>query len=429
MNAAVGVGGSASSEPMRIAFVSYEYAGISQGGGIATYVRNAAAMLTARGHAVEVFTSSEGGVVNGRTDTGVQLWAVDGRREAFAQAVLPVFLARHRELPFEVVEGAEYGADLEAVQSALPGLPRVVKLATASYQINAINDTYLTPASKLRFLAGGLRRGQWPRPFWGRYDAATDAERAMTLSADVVTSPSAALLDATRLRWPIGPGRSYIVPYVFQARQELLSLSPNRPSSLVTFIGKLEVRKGVLELARAIPSILRAVPDARFRFVGRTLLHPGTREPLDFAVRRLAGKAAADRIEFTGAVPYDRIPELLADTAVGVFPSYWEAFGFVCLEAMAAGCGVVGSSAGGMSEIIDHGRNGLLVPPRSPRAIANAVIALLEDPAQRARMGEAARAHVLAAYSEAAIGPLQEESYRRAIEQARGRASTMIRDR
>ena len=74
-----------------------------------------------------------------------------------------------------------------------------------------------------------------------------------------------------------------------------------------------------------------------------------------------------------------------------------------------------------MAEMIEHGRTGLLVPPRRPRAIADAVIALLRDPAQRARMGEAARAHVLATYSEAAIGPLQEAAYRRAIERARGR--------
>lgn len=406
---------------MRIAFVSYEYAGIRDGGGIGTYVRNAAAMLAARGHAVEVFTSAEGGVTSGRTEGGVQIFSVEGPRADFARAVLPAFLARHRVLPFDVVESAEYGADIAAVQESVPDLPRVVKLATASYQIGAINDAYVSLAAKVRFLAGALRRGQWPRPFWGRYDPASDPERAVTLAADVVTSPSAALLEATRRCWPIDASRSSVVPYVFQARSELLSLAPSRPSPLVTFIGKLEVRKGVLELAQAIPRILGAVPDARFRFVGRPLPHPATREPLDLAIRRLAGAAAAGRIEFTGAVPYDRIPATLADTAVGVFPSYWEAFGFVCLEAMAAGCGVVGSSAGGMAEIIEHGRTGLLVPPRSPRAVADAVIALLRDPVLRARMGEAARAHVLATYSEAAIGPLQEAAYRRAIERARGR--------
>jgi glycosyltransferase involved in cell wall biosynthesis len=180
------------------------------------------------------------------------------------------------------------------------------------------------------------------------------------------------------------------------------------------FLGRLEVRKGVLELARAIPIILDQAPHTVFRFVGRSLPHPGTNEDLKAVLDRELG-ASARAVEFIDEIPYDRVAMAFADTDILVFPSAWENFPNVCLEAMAAARGVVGSSAGGMAEIIEDGQTGLLVPPRTPKAIAAAVIRLLEDPERRIAMGRAARTHVATAYSPEVIAPLQEASYRRAI--------------
>ena len=86
---------------------------------------------------------------------------------------------------------------------------------------------------------------------------------------------------------------------------------------------------------------------------------------------------------------------------------------------MAAARGVIGSSAGGMTEIIDHGRTGLLIPPRDPNLIAAAILELLRDPTRRIAMGAAARAHVTTAFAPDVIAPLQEASYVRAIAQSR----------
>ena len=94
-----------------------------------------------------------------------------------------------------------------------------------------------------------------------------------------------------------------------------------------------------------------------------------------------------------------------------VFPSVWENFPYVCLEAMAAGRGVIASSGGGMAEIIDDGRTGRLVEPRDPRGLADAMLEMLADPAGRIAMGKKARAHIGVAYSSKVIGPLQEASY------------------
>ena len=95
---------------LRVAFISYEYAGLAKGGGIGTYVRNAAAMLAGRGHDVEVFTEGEPGVTDAES---VRVHTVaTASREAFAAWPSSPSLARAiARIPFDVVEAAEYGAD------------------------------------------------------------------------------------------------------------------------------------------------------------------------------------------------------------------------------------------------------------------------------------------------------------------------------
>ena len=406
---------------MRIAFVSREYAGVGTGGGIGTYVRNAAQMLAERGHDVEVFT--EGQPEGTRSEAGITVHVVDCHATRFATAIVPQFEAAHRAHPFDVVESAEYGADGAIVFERFPEIARVVKLHTASFQLGAMNDAYRTFANKARFILGALKRGRIPKPFWGRYSQTNDPECRLTLMADEITAPSAAILTWTGQVWPMDADKLSVIPNVYVPQPAMLAASPDNRMPLVTFVGKLEARKGVIELAKAIPLILRVVPGARFRFVGRALPHPVTGQPLDEVIKALAGPVASARIEFTGGVDYSEIAGHLTESAVAVFPSYWENYGYVCLEAMAAGCGVVASSTGGMAELVSDKETGLVAPPKDPPAIAKAVIALLADPAASAAMGAKARSSVIECYSNDAIGPLQEASYRRAILSARSRQS------
>ena len=145
-------------------------------------------------------------------------------------------------------------------------------------------------------------------------------ERAFTLRADEVTAPSQSLLEMLRERWGLDADPIAHVPNVFVPPPALLDVPPKTATHRVTFVGKLEVRKGVLELAEAIPHVLAAYPAARFRFLGRSLPHPNTGEDLKAHMqRRLGGQTAA--VEFIDAVPYDAIPSYYADTDVCAFPS------------------------------------------------------------------------------------------------------------
>ncbi len=102
----------------------------------------------------------------------------------------------------------------------------------------------------------------------------------------------------------------------------------------------------------------------------------------------------ADRITFTGAVPYERVPAELAKLDIYAALSRQESFGVAVLEAGAAGRPVVVSDAGGLPEVVQNGVTGLVVPRENPVAAADALLRLVTDPSQRIIMGEAGRRHV-----------------------------------
>lgn len=404
---------------MRIALVSYEYAGHANGGGIGTYVRGAAAMLAGRGHDVEVFTSGEGSASE-LASRRLLVHSVCTTRTDFPQAIVPVFAQRNAVEGFDVIEGPEFGADAAAIASAFPEIALVVKLHAPRFTIDASNAHYVNWRRRGRYFLGALRRGRLPDNPW-QYRIEIDNERTHALDADEIVANSHATAELVGNIWGLPRHRLAVVPLIFEPAPRLLAIDPESRTNTVLFLGRIEVRKGVLELAKAVSTVARQMTDVRFRFVGRSLPHPADGVPLSEHIKRAVGQHAP--VEIVDGIPYEMVPLELARADICVFPSDWEASGFVCLEAMAAARGVIGSSAGGMAEIIEHGRSGLLVPPRNPRAIADAILTLLRDPERRIAMGRAAREHVLSAYSPDVIAPLQEASYVRAMERARAQST------
>lgn len=111
-----------------------------------------------------------------------------------------------------------------------------------------------------------------------------------------------------------------------------------------------------------------------------------------FAARGLA----PDRLAFLGERTSDEMPAVYADADLLVWPAINEAYGFVFLEAQAAGLPVVGARRGGVPEIVRDGETGLLAAEGDAAGFAAAVARLLADPAARERLGAAAAAHIAA---------------------------------
>jgi glycosyltransferase involved in cell wall biosynthesis len=159
-------------------------------------------------------------------------------------------------------------------------------------------------------------------------------------------------------------------------------------TQLVGCVARLEPEKGQPTLLEAWPLVLERVPEARLLIVGEG----SRRDALEVQARALGllgadcegdacvgtlGARPGAKVVFTGR--RDDVPSVTAALDVAVLPSYREALGLVVLEAMALGRPVVASAVGGIPEMIDDERTGLLVPPRDPQALAAAIVRLLTD--------------------------------------------------
>lgn len=409
---------------MRIAFVSHEFPPDTGGGGIGTYLEQITRMLAERGHDVTVFAGARGETATSHaTPAGVEVHrvpAADGI--SFREAVVPPLSRAHAARPFDVAEGNDFDASLLAVRKALPRLPCVVKLHTPRFAIDELHHRAPTFGQRLRMHLGAWRRGRRFIKTSHRDSPQAHAEIAMIADADELAAPSLAIAESA-LQWASVPAeRLSVFPYPFEPAKALLDIPADTDTRRVTFVGRLEERKGVLDLAAAIPSVLKKRPDVRFRFIGRAMPSPrrgvDMRAYLERQLRPFSGS-----IEFTGALPPSDVARALAETDVLVAPSHWESFGIVCCEGMAAARAVIGGANGGMSEILGQGRFGVLVPPRSPGQLAAEIVDLINAPERRRTLGEAARQQVLAHYCADRVVPQQLASYARAIAANRARHS------
>jgi len=107
-----------------------------------------------------------------------------------------------------------------------------------------------------------------------------------------------------------------------------------------------------------------------------------------------------DRVRFAGIVPHQELPALYAAADLYLWPAINEAYGMAFLEAQAAGLPVVAGRTGGVPAVVAHGVTGLLAPIGDAEAFAAAVRRLLDDPAERARLGAAAALRVASHHDE-----------------------------
>jgi glycosyltransferase involved in cell wall biosynthesis len=106
-----------------------------------------------------------------------------------------------------------------------------------------------------------------------------------------------------------------------------------------------------------------------------------------------------DTVHFVGFVQRDRIYPFLQEHHLMVMPSLTEAFGVAALEASACGRPVIASNVGGVPEVVLDGTTGILVPPKDPHKLAEAIINLAQDARAREKMGKAGYEFVKQRYS------------------------------
>jgi glycogen(starch) synthase len=238
----------------------------------------------------------------------------------------------------------------------------------------------------------------------------------MLREADWVTAVSSATLAEARRLAPEIAVRSSVI----HNNLDVPGVPPTplpRETPRVLCVGRLTSEKGFDVALAAFAVVAERVPAARFAVAG------------DGAERRRLERSAADlglgdRVEFRGWVAPERVPELMNTASVVVVPSREEAFGITALEAGAMARPVVATRAGGLPEVVVHGRTGFLVETEDAKAMGAAVAWLLEHPEPAARMGDAARRRVASEFRLERAVDAYVELYRRLAREGLQHAST-----
>lgn len=167
-------------------------------------------------------------------------------------------------------------------------------------------------------------------------------------------------------------------------------LGIDKDAPLIGCIGRLVEQKGHKYLIRAAKRVIEIFPQAKFFIIGRGKLEKN--------LKKLAQNNSLNSgIIFAGF--RTDIYSIIDKLDLIVMPSLWEGLGLVLLEAMALGKPIVATDVGGIPEVVENKKTGILVPAKDPNALAEAIINLLEDYSVAARMGEMGKASVKERFS------------------------------
>jgi glycosyltransferase involved in cell wall biosynthesis len=372
---------------MRIALVSQEYPPETAKGGIGSQTFHKAHGLTALGHEVHVISRSSTGEQTERDDNGVRVTRVPGLESrmpvhteaadwvSYSGQVAAAVASIHEKSPFDIVDFPEWGTE---------GF------------VHVLNRTEWNHIPTVIHLHGPLvmfaRAMGWPDVNSEFYRAGTFMEGTCLRLADAVFSSSQCSVDWCVKEYGL---RREDIPIIHTGVDTKLFSPRNVPKDArptIVFAGKLVRNKGVHLLVEASGGLAKEFPGLQLRLLGR-----GDQKVLDElrAIARSAG--TEDMLDMPGFVDRTELPEHFSRAHIFAAPSEYEGGpGFVYLEAMACGLPAIASSGSGSAEVVRHGENGLLVPPRDVGALTDSLRSLLKDAARCRAMGESARGYVLA---------------------------------
>jgi starch synthase len=337
--------------------------------------------------------------------------------------------------PREDAAGYAVPPNLAAANGALQAIGVDVEIAAALGGVDLVHSHtwYANTAGLLASLVHGIphvvtAHSLEPRRPWkadqlgGGYRLSSWAERTAYLAADAVIAVSNGMrLDILDAYPELDPAKVPVVGNGVDADAyspvedpdvvRSLGVDPDRRYAL--FVGRITRQKGVTHLLAAAEQL---PPEVGLVLCAGAADTPAERQQVADAVEELQ-KRRSGVVWIEAMLPREKLVPLITGATVFVVPSVYEPLGIVNLEAAACGTAVVASAVGGIPEVVDDGRTGLLVPydPADPAAfeagLAARIAELVADPARAAAMGAAGRERVLTEFGWPAIAQQTVEVY------------------
>ncbi|WP_207640994.1 glycosyltransferase family 4 protein [Desulfofalx alkaliphila] len=387
---------------MRVLMLSWEYPPKSVGG-LAQHVYDLTKAMAEQKHQLHLITIGSPGVPDYENVNGVHVYRVTPYQVSSPDFVTWVMqlnvsmlercltLVRDMEEPFEVIHAHDWLVAYAA---------RALK---HSLRIPLIATVHATEYGRNNGLHNDMQRHISDIEWWLSYEAwkvivcshymHNEMQQVFQVPADkLVIIPNGVDAENFSVGQHTVPRENYASP----------------DEKIVFYVGRMVREKGVQVLLDAVPKILHYHPNTKFIIAGKGphLMH------LKRQARRMG---IEQRVYFTGYVDDNTRNSIYKHASVAVFPSLYEPFGIVALEAMAARTPVVVSDTGGLSEIINHGVNGLKAYTGNANSLADNILHLLMNPRSAREMQEKAYREVIEKYNWQGIAGKTVDLYQRVI--------------
>lgn len=355
---------------------------LSSGSGVENVTYNLAVQMAKRGHGVYVFTSSKDKSESIEDYGKISIYRY---KKSFTIGSAPISI----DILYKPYKPLKLGLDMDIIHTHTGNPPTPI---AAYWHTKKKNKPFVvTYHGDLQEAMGGFTR-RMSVYFYNKY-----LLHKILSYADVIISPSECYIKESRF---LGKYRDKIVvipnglniaefniSYSKEECRRKLGLSID--GRIIIFVGTLSPHKGPDVLLKAMPKILKDIPDAELVFVGSGWM----RGELERACKQFS---VEKHVKFAGFVEERLKPIYYRAADVFCLPSVMkhEIFGIVNLEAMACGIPIVASKIGGVPDVVKDGENGLLVPPGDSEALADAIIYLLENEDVREKMGKNGRKKV-----------------------------------
>lgn len=395
---------------LKVCLVSREFPPDTAFGGIATYSLDTARILKSHGHRVTVFSQSLAST-HLTTIQEIPVYKIRIPRifNNYRHAFLPVFILaynvmmlryvwkQHRQEPFDIIDVPDHLAE-GLFTLFLPEIPVVTRLHT--------------PYSLL--VEMGLNNYKKDLSFW----LIKQLEKAALHRSDVLYAPTKDLVQRCDRLLGIGNIKAEIFGYPL----DLNLFSPStqaRPSSQIRilFLGRLEQRKGIETIASAFPKVFAQYPQASLTLVGNDTpnIH-GFSSSRKFLESQFSSAGCLQAVNFVSGVPLQQLPEIFHAHDIVWVPSLYDNFPLICLEAMSCGKPVVVSDAGGLPEMVQHEKTGLVFRQGNSDDLAQKTLTLLSQPDLMTRFGKNARLYCEQNYNDEFIYEKNNVLYQTALE-------------
>lgn len=387
---------------MKILMLTWEYPPRIVGG-IARVVNDLSKRLIKDGHEVTVITYREGNAPYYEDDKGVQVYRVDNyiiNPNNFVDWIMQMnfnMLAKANELiakngSFDVIHAHDWLVAYAA------------KTLKNSYDIPIVSTIHATEAGRNSGIHNEIQR------------YINDTEWMLTYeSTEVIVNSNYMKCELQRLFGlpfeKINVVANGININMFNSVDRDYNFRRQYAADnerIILFMGRLVYEKGIQNLISAMPKILEGYHDAKLVIAGKG----GMSDELKAQVNAMG---IANKVYFTGYMDAKQVCKMYKCADVSVFPSTYEPFGIVALEAMLAGVPVVVSDIGGLNEIVQHRVDGMKSYAGNANSLADSILELLKNPQLCDNVAKKAKTKVKAEYNWAKIAQDTHFTYQKAI--------------